>query len=78
MSPWTDRLDQLGRPHTSLHRDGHRLGLFEDGWWAYHADHRYTPPGAPRVGPEPAGPFTTLPEAKAFVETQGFFSVLPI
>ena len=57
MSPWTDRLDQQGHPHTSVHIDGHKVGLFPDGWWwAYHVDHRWTPPGTPRVGPEPAGP----------------------
>jgi len=77
MNPWTDRLDQLGRAHTSRHRDGHKVGLFEDGWFAYHADYRYTPPGIPRVGPQPAGPFETLAEAKAYVEAQGFDSHIP-
>jgi hypothetical protein len=78
MSPWTDRLDQHGHPHTSVHRDGHKVGLFPDGfWWAYHKNHRWTPPGTPRVGPEPAGPFLSLIDAKAFVEAQGFESVIP-
>jgi hypothetical protein len=54
------------------------VGLFPDGfWWAYHKDHRWTPPKAPPIGPDPAGPFTTLPEAKAFVEAQGFESHIP-
>jgi hypothetical protein len=78
MSPWTDKLDLAGHPHTSYHRDGHRVGLGPEGeWWAYHRDHRYTPPGSPRVGPEPEGPFRTLAEAKSYVESQGFHSVFP-
>ena len=78
MSPWTDRLDQQGHPHTSVHIDGHKVGLFPDGvWWAYHKDHRWAPPKAPPIGPEPAGPFTTLDEAKRVVESQGFDSILP-
>jgi hypothetical protein len=76
-SPWTDRLDSVGNPHTSTHRDGHKVGLFPDGWFAYHVDHRWTPPGTPRVGPMPAGPFNTLTDAKAFVEAQGFISTFP-
>lgn len=78
MSLWTDRLDSQGRPQSSLHLEGHRLGLFDDGWWVYHKDYRYTRPGAPRVGPEPAGPFTLLQEAKAFVEAQGFTCKFPL
>jgi hypothetical protein len=78
MSPWTDKLDTLGQVHTSRHRDGHKVGLFPDGWWwAYHAEYRYTPPGTPRVGPAPAGPFLNLPDAKRFVEAQGFESPVP-
>ena len=72
MSPWTDV-----SPHTSRHRDGHKAGLFEDGWWVYHASWRWTPPGTPHVGPEPAGPFIILDEAKRFVESQGFVMAIP-
>ena len=76
-SPWTERLDSEGNPHTCIHRDGHRIGLFSDGWWAYHADHKWTPPRTPRVGPEPAGPFCNLTDAQKFVESQGFISACP-
>lgn len=77
MNPWTDKLDLEGNPHTSTHRDGHKIGLFPDGWFAYHADYRYAPPGTPRVGPAPAGPFNTLADAKRFVQAQGFESAIP-
>jgi hypothetical protein len=40
-------------------------------------DYRYTRPGHPRIGPEPVGPFSTLDDAKSFVESQGFTSVFP-
>jgi hypothetical protein len=76
LNPWTDRPEHY--PHTAIHRDGHRIGLFPDGWFAYHRDHRWTPPGAAKIGPEPAGPFETLDAAKRFVEGQGFDSMLPI
>jgi hypothetical protein len=78
MSPWTDKLDLLGKPHASYHRDGHHVALFPDGWWAYAAGYKYTPPGAARIGPEPEGPFPTLDKAKAYVESQGFHSVIPV
>ncbi len=71
-SPWTEKVDPKGNPHTCRHRDGHRVGLFPDGWFAYHRDYRWTPPGSPCIGPEPAGPFNTLSDAKRFVEAQGF------
>lgn len=77
MNPWEDRLDTLGQPHASVHRDGHRVVLYDGEWWAYHAEHRWTPPGCPRIGPEPAGPFHTLDEAKQHVEAQGFTSAMP-
>jgi hypothetical protein len=77
MSPWTDSLDLQGNPHASTHRDGHRVALFDEGWWAYHAEYRYVPPGRPRVGPDPSGPFNTLRDAQRFVEAQGFASVFP-
>ena len=74
MSPWTDRLDSEGNPHTSAHRDGHLLGLFYGEWWAYHRDYKYQPPGRPAIGPEPRGPFRNLKEAKQAIESQGFTS----
>lgn len=77
MDPWTDRLDSLGQPHHSDHKDGHKVALFPDGWWAYHRDYRYTPPGYPRLGPEPAGPFSTLRDAKKFVVSQGWVCPFP-
>jgi hypothetical protein len=76
-SPWTLKLDSRGNPHHCIHRDGHRVALFDEGWWAYHADYRYAPPGRPRVGPDPVGPFATLRLAQRFVEAQGFTSVFP-
>ena len=77
MSAWTDRFDTAGQIHTSIHRDGHKVGLFPEGVWAYHALYRYAPPGDPRVGPEPCGPFDTIRDAKTFVETQGWVSQFP-
>jgi len=74
MSPWRDRLDTEGHPHSSRHRDGHKLGLFFGEWWAYHRDYLYQPPGQPPVGPAPRGPFHTLDDAKRAVEGQGFTS----
>ena len=77
-SLWTDRLDQDGEPHHSDHQDGHRVARFHDAtWWAFHRDYRWTPPGRPKVGPEPAGPFKKLRDAKAFVESQGWPSPFP-
>ena len=77
MSAWVDRFDSAGQPHTSIHREGHKVGLFPDGWFAYHAAYRWTPPGRPKIGPEPAGPFGTLTDAKQFVEAQGWASQFP-
>ena len=75
--PWIDRMDGAGKPHTSVHRDGHRIGLFHGEWWAYAADYSYRPPGRPPQGPAPVGPFLTLGEAKEFVQSQGFVSPIP-
>ena len=77
MSAWADRFDTAGQPHTSIHRDGHKVGLFPDGWFAYHKDHRWTPPRTAPIGPEPAGPFSTLTDAKNYVEAQGWTSQFP-
>ena len=77
MSAWIDRFDLAGQVHTSIHRDGHKLGVFSDGVWAYAASYRYTAPGEPRIGPEPAGPFLTIRDAKNFVEAQGWVSPIP-
>ncbi len=78
MSLWVDHLDSSGRLDTSIHRDGHKIGLFPGGeWWAYHKDYRYTPPREPNIGPDPAGPFLTAHEAKSFVESQGWACNLP-
>jgi len=77
VSAWVDRLDTAGQPHTSNHRDGHKVGLFSDGWWAYHRDYKYTPPRRPTIGPRPVGPFNTLTDAKHFVEAQGWASTFP-
>jgi len=76
VSPWTTRYDLLGQPHTSVHRDGHRVGLFPEGWWAYHRNYCYRPM-QPCIGPEPAGPFSTLRDAQIFIETQGWVSQFP-
>lgn len=76
--PWTDQLDLQGNPHASTHRDGHRVAWFpEEGWWAYHRDHRWAPPLRPLIGPQPQGPFETLQEAKRVVEAQGFAAAFP-
>ena len=77
MKSWIDRHDLEGQPHTSIHVDGHKVGLFPGGWYAYHREYRYTKPGIPKIGPQPVGPFSTLKDAKAFVEAQGWQSVIP-
>jgi len=74
MSAWADRHDMEGNPHASVHREGHRLALFDGEWWAYASTYQYQPPGRPAVGPEPRGPFATLADAKRAVERQGFTS----
>jgi hypothetical protein len=78
MSAWVTKLDLAGQPHTSIHRDGHKVGLFPDGlWWAYHKEHRVTRAGQVPIGPKPAGPFLTLQDAQRFVEVQGWASSIP-
>ncbi len=76
-SPWTELLDLQGNPHACTHRDGHRVALFPEGWWAYHAAYRWTPPRTPLIGPQPQGPFATLTDAKRYVEAQGFTGAFP-
>lgn len=47
-------------PWTSRHADGHKVGMFSDGWWFYPAGWR----GPLQAGPQPSGPFKSREEAK--------------
>ena len=64
MDPWTDK------GTTSLHRDGHKVGLFLVAgnleWWAYPANWR------PRGSVQAKGPFRSRGAAKASLDPSNF------